>query len=163
MSINCPEVVNYNICIDCYNYTSEMFKEEINYIKNYIKILNDYINKVSNLNTNSVSKITNPPKDFSNKAWIKIFPILNIAQQIPNIIKEQTEYQKKIIGKLDDTIKTYEVFLESIKIEDFQQKYEKSNNNLIQKYTEVENKKNSFLESMNKTEDIIVNYYYKNV
>ena len=75
MSINCPEVVNYNICIDCYKYTSEMFKEEINYFKNYKNILNDYINKVTNLNGNSVSEITNLPIDFSNKTWIKMFPI----------------------------------------------------------------------------------------
>ena len=135
MSINCSEIVIYNIFYDCYKYTSEMFKEEINYFKNYKNILNDYINKVTNLNGNSVSEITNLPIDFSNKAWIKMLPILNISQQIPKIIKEQTEYQKKIIDKLDDTLKTYEDFLKemSIKKENFQQKYEKSNNNLIQK------------------------------
>ena len=161
MSVKCSEVVNYNICLGYYRLISQMFEEEIKYIKNYKVILNDYFKKVLNLQVNIGSKLGKPPDEFSNADWLNFGPILKLTQQIPKMIQKQIENIKTFMDDLDKKTKALDDFLKdkSNIIKRFQLKYDNSNNDLIKKYIDVEKIKISFLNSINKTEDIIGRYY----
>ena len=161
MSVKCSEVVNYNICLGYYRLISQMFEEEIKYIKNYKVILNDYFKKALNLQVNIGSKLGKPPDEFSNADWLNFGPILKLTQQIPKMIQKQIENIKTFMDDLDKKTKVLDDFLKdkSNIIKRFQLKYDNSNNDLIKKYIDVEKIKISFLNSINKTEDIIGRYY----
>ena len=161
MSVKCSEVVNYNICLGYYRLISQMFEEEIKYIRNYKVILNDYFKKVLNLQVNIGSKLGKPPDEFSNADWLNFGPILKLTQQIPKMIQKQIENIKTFMDDLDKKTKALDDFLKdkSNIIKRFQLKYDNSNNDLIKKYIDVEKIKISFLNSINKTEDIIGRYY----
>ena len=162
MSVKCSEVVNFNICMGYYRLISEMFEEEVKYIRNYKVILNDYFKKVLNLQINSGSKLGKPPEDFINAKWLNYEPILKLTQQIPKIIQKQIEFQKTFMDEIDKSMKKIDDFLKekSNSIKRFQQKYDDASNDLIKKYIDIEKIKMSFLSNINKTEDICGKYYY---
>ena len=162
MSVKCSEVVNYNLCLGYYRLISEMFEDQIKYITSYKLILNDYFIKVLNLQVNLGSKLGNLPESFSKAKWLNFRPILKMTEQIPKIIQKQIENQKTLIGELDKSLKNIEDFLKekSNSIKNYQQKYEEPSSELIKKYIDGERIKTIFLNSINKTEDIIARYYY---
>ena len=164
MSVKCSEVVNFNICLGYYRFISLMFEEEIKYIRNYKILLNDYFKKVLNLQINLGSKLGNPPEEFSNVSWLNFTPMLKLTQHIPKVIQKQIENIKNFLDESEKSIKNIDDFLKekSISIKKYQQKYEESSNDLIKKYIEVEKAKISFLNSIDKSEDIITKYYYNN-
>ena len=164
MSVKCSEVVNFNICLGYYRFISLMFEEEIKYIRNYKILLNDYFKKVLNLQVNLGSKLGNPPEEFSNVSWLNFTPMLKLTQHIPKVIQKQIENIKNFLDESEKSIKNIDDFLKekSISIKKYQQKYEESSNDLIKKYIEVEKAKISFLNSIDKSEDIITKYYYNN-
>ena len=162
MSVKCSEVVNYNLCLGYYRLISEMFEDQIKYITSYKLILNDYFIKVLNLQVNLGSKLGNLPESFSKAKWLNFRPILKMTEQIPKIIQKQIENQKTLIEELDKSLKNIEDFLKekSNSIKNYQQKYEEPSSELIKKYIDGERIKTIFLNSINKTEDIIARYYY---
>ena len=161
MSIKCSEVVNYNICLGYYRLITQMFKEELDYIRSYKTHINDYFKKVLNLQVNIGSKLGKPPDEFANATWIDFSPIIKLTQLIPKIIQKQIENIKTFLDEIDKMLKTVDNFLsEKTKlIKSLQQKYDETNNGLVKKYIEVEKIKILFLNSIDKTEDIIARYY----
>jgi len=161
MSIKCSEVVNYNICLGYYRLITQLFKEELDYIRNYKAQINEYFKKVLNLQVNIGSKLGKPPEEFVNATWIDFSPILKLTQLIPKIIQKQIENIKIFLDEIDKILKTIDNFLaeKSKMIKNLQQKYDETNNDLVKKYIEVEKIKILFLNSIDKTEDIIAKYY----
>ena len=161
MSIKCSEVVNYNICKGYYGLISKMLEEELKYIIDYKSILNDYFKKALNLQVNLGTKLSMPPDEYKNASWLNIEPIIQLTQQVPKIIQKQIENNKNFIDEVDKNIKNIESFLkEKAKImKKFEEKYNDVNDVLIKKYIEVEKNKINFLNSINKSEDIIFKFY----
>ena len=161
MSIKCSEVVNYNICKGYYGLISKMLEEELKYIIDYKSILNDYFKKALNLQVNLGTKLSMPPDEYKNASWLNIEPIIQLTQQVPKIIQKQIENNKNFIDEVDKNIKNIENFLkEKAKImKKFEEKYNDVNDVLIKKYIEVEKNKINFLNSSNKSEDIIFKFY----
>ena len=161
MSVKCSEVVNFNICLGYYRLITLMFKEELEYIRNYKNQLSDYFKKVLNLQVNIGSKLGKPPEEFANASWIDFTPVLKLTQLIPKMIQKQIENIKTFMDEVDKYLKTIDNFLnEKAKmIKRFQQKYDETNNDLVKKYIDVEKIKISFLNSIDKSEDIIARYY----
>lgn len=161
MSIKCSEVVNYNICKGYYGLISKMLEEEVKYIIDYKSILNDYFKKALNLQVNLGTKLSMPPDEYKNASWLNIEPIIQLTQQVPKIIQKQIENNKNFIDEVDKNIKNIENFLkEKAKImKKFEEKYNDVNDVLIKKYIEVEKNKINFLNSINKSEDIIFKFY----
>ena len=124
MSVKCSEVVNFNICLGYYRLITQMFKEELDYIKNYKIVLNDYFKKVLNLQVNIGSKLGKPPDEFTNASWIDFSPILKLTQIVPKMIQKQIENIKNFMDDIDKSLKTIENFLneKSKVIKRFQQK-----------------------------------------
>ena len=161
MSVKCSEVVNFNICLGYYRLITQMFKEELDYIKNYKIVLNDYFKKVLNLQVNIGSKLGKPPDEFTNASWIDFSPILKLTQIVPKMIQKQIENIKNFMDDIDKSLKTIDNFLneKSKVIKRFQQKYDDASNDLVKKYIDVEKVKISFLNTIDKSEDIIAKYY----
>ena len=161
MSVKCSEVVNFNICLGYYRLITQMYKEELEYIRSYKIQLSDYFKKVLNLQVSIGSKLGKPPEEFANASWIDFTPVLKLTQLIPKIIQKQLENIKTFMDEIDKYLKTIDNFLsEKAKmIKRFQQQYDDTNNDLVKRYIEVEKIKISFLNSIDKSEDIIARYY----
>ena len=136
MSIKCSEVVNYNICLGYYRLISQMFEEEMKYIRNYKVILNEYFKKVLELQTSIGSKLDKPPEEFANATWLNFTPFVKITGQIPRIILRQIGKIKTFMEELDKTLKNIDNFLKekSNAVKRFQQKYDESSSKLVKKY-----------------------------
>ena len=161
MSVKCSEVVNFNICLGYYRLITQMYKEELEYIRSYKIQLSDYFKKVLNLQVSIGSKLGKPPEEFANASWIDFTPVLKLTQLIPKIIQKQLENIKTFMDEIDKYLKTIDNFSsEKAKmIKRFQQQYDDTNNDLVKRYIEVEKVKISFLNSIDKSEDIIARYY----
>ncbi len=161
MSVKCSEVVNFNICLGYYRLITQMYKEELEYIRSYKIQLNDYFKKVLNLQVSIGFKLGKPPDEFADATWIDFSPVLKLTQLIPKIIQKQLENIKNFMDEIDKYLKTIDNFLnEKAKmIKHFQQQYDDTNNDLVKRYIEVEKVKISFLNSIDKSEDIIARYY----
>ena len=72
-----------------YNLLSQMFDEEIKYIRGYKSIANEYFKKCLNFQMSSGSKLGKLPEDFANATWLDSSPYLKLTQQIPKIIQKQ--------------------------------------------------------------------------
>ena len=160
MSVKCSEVVNFNISMGYYRLISQIFDEEIKYIHGYKSLINEYFNKALSLQVNSGVKLGSLPDEFENASWINSTPILTLTQQIPKIIQKQIENIKNFMDEIENKIKTFDDFLKekASQIKKYQQKYDEASNELIKKYIDVEKVKISFLNSINKSEDIIIKY-----
>ena len=156
MSVKCSEVVNFNICLGYYKLISLMFEDEIKYIRNYKILLNDYFKKVLNLQVNLGSKLGQPPEEFSNAAWLNYSPILKMTQHIPKMIQKQLENISNFMEEFEKSLKSIDDYIKekSNAVKKYQQKYEEASNDLIKKYIDVEKEKISFLNSIQKSEDI---------
>ena len=161
MSVKCSEVVNYNISMGYYRLISQIFEEEVKYIRGYKSLLNEYFKKALTLQVNSGAKLGKLPDDFVNASWIDSSPILKLTQLIPKIIQKQIENIKNFMDEIEKNIKNLEDFFKekASQIKKYQQKYDEASNDLIKKYIDVEKVKISFLNSINKSEDIIIKYY----
>ena len=161
MSVKCSEVVNFNICLGYYRLITQMYKEELEYIRSYKIQLNDYFKKVLNLQVSIGFKLGKPPDEFADATWIDFSPVLKLTQLIPKIIQKQLENIKNFMDEIDKYLKTIDNFLsEKAKmIKRFQQQYDDTNNDLVKRYIEVEKVKISFLNSIDKSEDTIARYY----
>ena len=92
MSVKCSEVVNYNICQGYYKLISQMFDEEIKYIRNFKMNVNEYFKKVLNLQINLGSKLGQLPDEFANADWLDISPP---SQNNKNSSKNNSEADRK--------------------------------------------------------------------
>ena len=140
---------------------NQMFKEELDYIRSYKSQINDYFKKVLSLQVNIGSKLGKPPEEFANASWIDFTPVLQLTQLILKMIQKQIENIKNFMDEVDKYLKTIDNFLnEKAKmIKRFQQQYDETNNDLVKKYIEVEKIKISFLNSIDKSEEVIARYY----
>ena len=158
MSVKCSEVVNFKISMGYYNLLSQMFDEEIKYIRGYKSIANEYFKKCLNFQMSSGSKLGKLPEDFANATWLDSSPYLKLTQQIPKIIQKQIEFLNTFMEEIEKALNSLDDFFKSKsnEIKKYQQKYDDISNDLIKKYVDVERIKLSFLNAVNKSEDLIM-------
>ena len=158
MSVKCSEVVNYKISMGYYDIISEMFDEEIRYIRGYKSIISEYFKKTLNHQMISGSKLGKLPEDFANATWIDSKPYLRLTQQIPKIIQKQIEFLNVFMDEIEKALNSLDSFFKnkSSEMKKYQSKYEDVSNDLIKKYIDIEKVKTSFLNGITKSEDIIM-------
>lgn len=158
MSVKCSEVVNYKISMGYYDIISEMFDEEIRYIRGYKSIISEYFKKTLNHQMTSGSKLGKLPEDFANATWIDSKPYLRLTQQIPKIIQKQIEFLNVFMDEIEKALNSLDSFFKnkSSEMKKYQSKYEDVSNDLIKKYIDIEKVKTSFLNGITKSEDIIM-------
>ena len=157
MSIKCSEVVNYNLSLGYYGFITEIFEEEIKYIRGYKSLVNEYFKKSLELQVASGSKLSKPPESFANATWIDSTPISKLTEKIPKIIQKQLENLKNFIEDIEKSINTLDDYFKSksSEIKKYQKKYDDITNDLIKKYVDIERVKLSFINSITKSEDLI--------
>ena len=154
----CPEVDNFKKSMSYYNLISEMFDEEIRYISGYKSIINEYFKKTLNLQMSSGSKLGKLPEGFSNSTLIDSSAYLKLTQQIPKIIQKQIEFLSIFLSEVEKSLTNLDDFLKnkSSEIKRYQQKYDEVNKDLMNQYIENKKAEIAFLNSINKSEDIIM-------
>ena len=157
----CAEVVNLKISMGYYNLISEIVQDEIKYIQGYKSIINDYFKKTLNFQVSAGSKLAKLPDNFANAKWIDSSPILKLTQQIPKIIQIQIENIKNFLDEIEKPLKGLDDYFKekASEIKKSQSKYDEINNDLISKYKEQVTIEENFLNSINKSEEIIIKYY----
>ena len=161
MSVMCAEVVNLKISMGYYNLISEIVQDEIKYIQGYKSIINDYFKKTLNFQVSAGSKLAKLPDNFANAKWIDSSPILKLTQQIPKIIQIQIENIKNFLDEIEKPLKGLDDYFKekASEIKKSQSKYDEINNDLISKYKEQVTIEENFLNSINKSEEMIIKYY----
>lgn len=161
MSVKCSEVVNFKISMGYYGLITQVFDQEIEYIHGYKSLIGEYFKKALALQVSSGSKLGKLPDEYEKANWLDSAPILKLTQQIPKIIQKQLESLKNFLDEVEGNLKSVETYLKSktSEIKKFQQKYDETNNELIKKYIDVEKAKNSYLNSISKSENLIMKYY----
>ena len=151
-------MVNYKISMGYYDIISQMFDEEIRYIRGYKALVSEYFKKTLNHQMTSGSKLGKLPEDFANATWIDSKPYLKLTQQIPKIIQKQIEFLNTFMDEIEKALNSLDSFFKSksSEMKKYQQKYDDANNDLIKKYIDVEKVKISFINYITKSEDIIM-------
>ena len=157
MMIKCSEVVNYNLSNGYYRLISEIFEEELKYIRGYKTLINEYFKKSLELQITSGAKLGRPPESFANATWIDSSPIIKLTQIIPKIIQKQIENLKNFIEEIEKSVIVLDDYFKSksSEIKKYQKKYDDISNDLIKKYLDIEKIKITFLNSITKSEDLI--------
>lgn len=163
MSVVCSEFVNYRTCLSYYKLLKQMFEELLKYVKGYKAITSEYYNKIKEFQIKSASKLTEPSGEFKNASWLDSSHITYLTSKIPLILKLQFDNIKLFILGIEEALKPIDEFIKekTSKIEKCEKKYDEANKELIKKYIEIEKIKINYLNSMNKTEDIVNKYYDK--
>lgn len=157
MSIKCSEVVNFNLSNSYYRFISEIFEEEIKYIRGYKILINEYFKKSLDLQVASGVKLGKPPESFANATWIDSSQILKLTQIIPKIIQKQIENIKIFVEEIEKSINVLDDYFKNkaSEVKKFQKKYDDISNDLIKKYVDIEKVKISFFNAITKSEDLI--------
>jgi hypothetical protein len=135
-----------------------MVEEQLKYINGFKSLINDYFKKTLTLQLSSGIKLGNLPDEFAKSTWIDSSPILKLAQLIPKIIQKQIENIQAFIKDIEKPLIDLDDFFKnkSFEIKKYQQVYDDANNDLVKKYIDIEKTKISFLNSINKSEEIIM-------
>ena len=155
INIECSEVDNINITLD-YFFSIKKFGEELTKYLNYYKIVNqEYMQKLHTFETNFERQFA---KSQDNQ---NIFQLIGLTSKISEIIKQNIESFDYSIKEMDSKINDFSQLLKEkiVIINEINNKYLQSRNNLICQHIEINKTKNIFINSISKTEDIIDNYY----
>ena len=155
ININCSELDNINIAFNFFILTKEVGEELIKFISNYRQITQEYIKKLQLFETNFGRKLSKPPEnreisqiiEFTSKITEIIFQNIELFQHSANEIESSLQ-------KLEALIKEKTEIVNNLKKSAFD-----SSKNLTNLYNEVNKTKNTFINSLSKTEEIIDNYY----
>ena len=156
MNINWSELDNINIAYDDFILLKDIGEELIKYLRNYRQLAQEFTKKLQLFEANFSKKLSKKEED--NKL---ISQITDITSKATEIIFQSIELFDYSIGEIDERVQKFETLLKD--------KFEIVNNlkkssidftkNLTSSYTEVNKTKNTFLNSLSKTEEIIDKYY----
>ena len=156
MNINSSELDNINIAFDDFILLKDIGEELIKYLRNYRQLAQEFTKKLQLFEANFGKKLSKKEED--NKL---ISQITDITSKATEIIFQSIELFDYSIGEIDERVQKFETLLKD--------KFEIVNNlkkssidftkNLTSSYTEVNKTKNTFLNSLSKTEEIIDKYY----
>ena len=155
MNINCSELDNISIAFDSFFLVKEVGEEFIKYLRGFRQVIQEYSKKLQVFDNTFGKKLT---KTNDNS---KISQILDITIKAKYVIVQSLELFQISIDEIDAKITEFEEILK--------EKTEIVNNikkssldlgkNLTSSYNEINKTKNTFINSMAKTEEIIYKYY----
>ena len=155
MNINCSELDNINIAFDYFTLVKNVGEELIKYLTNYRQITQEYTKKLQIFEANFGKLLTKPPEN------PKIAQLIELTSKVTEIIFQNIELFQYSTNEVEGAIKAFDALLKE-KIEIVNNTKKSSLDfikNLINSYNEVNKTKNSFINSLSKTEGIIDKYY----
>jgi hypothetical protein len=159
LTIKCSEMDNINISYEFFSFMKIISGELIKYLKSFNQISSEHMSRLKSLDNCMVIKLQNPEEDK------KISQLVNLTKKIKEVIRQNIDLMQCSIRDINIFIDEFEQFLEekSEFINELKQSSLTLTNNLLSSYQEVKKTGSTFISSMEKTEDIIDNYYINKI
>ena len=159
LTIKCSEMDNINISYEFFSYVKLISEELIKYLKNFNQISADHMKQLQSLDNCMVFKLKNQEE---NK---KISQILNLTDKIKEVIRQNIDLMRCSIRDINTYIIEFEQFLAEKTgiINELKESSLSLTNNLLSSLQEIKKTGGTFVSSMDKTEDIINNYYINKI
>ena len=139
------------LSLDYYNSIKQLSDDLIKYIKGYKQLVQDYMKKIQNMQTN-----------FKKKLAISVNPktsqiILELTSKIFNLLEQNNELYQLSLDEIDLRLKEFDTIIKqkNEEIKTIQKLSSDLNKELINTYNDVNKNKNNYLNSLSKTEEIV--------
>ena len=155
MNIKCSEFDNMSNTLDYFNSIKQLSDELIKYIKSYRQLILEYMKKIQSMQTNFKKKLTKSENPKTSQI------ITELTSKIFNLLQQNNELFQLSLDEIDLRLKEFDTFTKekSESIKTIQKLSSDLNKELINSYTEVNKNKNTYLNSLSKTEEIINKFY----
>ena len=155
ININCSELDNINIAFEYFTQIKQVGEELLKYLHNYRQLIQEFTKKLQTFEVSFGKKLSKRPENQ------KISQIIELTSKVPEIIFQNIELFQYSTTEIESSIKNFESFLkEKTEIVNNTKKTSSDlTKHLLNSYNEVNKTKNSFINSLSKTEEIIDKYY----
>ena len=155
INISCSELDNINIAFNFFILIKEVGEELIKYINNYRQITQEFIKKLQIFETNFGKKLSKPPEN------PEIAQIIELTSKITEIIFQNIELSQHSTNEIESSLQKLESLIKEKTeiVNNLKKSAFDASKNLTNSFNEVNKIKNTFINSLSKTEEIIDNYY----
>ena len=159
LTIKCSEMDNINISYKFFSFVKLISEELIKYLKSFNQLSTDHMKRLESLDNSMVFKFQNQEDDK------KISQIINLTNKIKQVITQNIDLMRCSIRDINTYIVEFEQFLleRTEIINELKQSSLSLTNNLLSSYQEIKKTGGTFISSLDKTEDIIDNYYLNKI
>ena len=159
LTIKCSEMDNINISYKFFSFVKLISEELIKYLKSFNQLSTDHMKRLESLDNSMVFKFQNQEDDK------KISQIINLTNKIKQVITQNIDLMRCSIRDINTYIVEFEQFLieKTEIINELKQSSLSLTNNLLSSYQEIKKTGGTFISSLDKTEDIIDNYYLNKI
>ena len=159
LTIKCSEMDNINISYKFFSFVKLISDELIKYLKSFNQLSADHMKRLESLDNSMVFKFQNQEDDK------KISQIINLTNKIKQVITQNIDLMRCSIRDINTYIVEFEQFLieKTEIINELKQSSLSLTNNLLSSYQEIKKTGGTFISSLDKTEDIIDNYYLNKI
>ena len=159
LTIKCSEMDNINISYKFFSFVKLISEELIKYLKSFNQLSADHMKRLESLDNSMVFKFQNQEDDK------KTSQIINLTNKIKQVITQNIDLMRCSIRDINTYIVEFEQFLieKTEIINELKQSSLSLTNNLLSSYQEIKKTGGTFISSLDKTEDIIDNYYLNKI
>ena len=159
LTIKCSEMDNINISYKFFSFVKLISEELIKYLKSFNQLSADHMKRLESLDNSMVFKFQNQEEDK------KTSQIINLTNKIKQVITQNIDLMRCSIRDINTYIVEFEQFLieKTEIINELKQSSLSLTNNLLSSYQEIKKTGGTFISSLDKTEDIIDNYYLNKI
>ena len=159
LTIKCSEMDNINISYKFFSFVKLISEELIKYLKSFNQLSADHMKRLESLDNSMVFKFQNQEDDK------KTSQIINLTNKIKQVLTQNIDLMRCSIRDINTYIVEFEQFLieKTEIINELKQSSLSLTNNLLSSYQEIKKTGGTFISSLDKTEDIIDNYYLNKI
>ena len=165
MKNGCSEYNNMKITKDYFKFITQIYEDFIKYILRYKNITNDYIKNLTQFyDKYSFKLLRNNDQNNTEKLEININHIYKILESVPKIIKKQIINLREIITGIETTSSNFENIIKekNILAANIQRPFEEYKDDLHKRYSAIDDKKEEYLNNIEKIEEMMNKFYSKN-
>ena len=150
---------NINISYEFFSFVKIISEELIKYLKSFNQLSSDHMKRLQSLENCMMFKFKKQGDDQ------KISQIVNLTNKIKLVIKQNIDLMRCSIRDINTYIVEFEQFLleKTEIINELKRASLSLTNNLLSSYQEIEKSGGTYISSLDKTEDIIDNYYLNKI
>ena len=158
MNIKCSELDNISVSFEYFNSIKAVGDEVVKYVRGFNQLSQEYIKKLQLFQTNFAKKLAKSDNP-------KIAQITSLTSKITEIVSQIEELCQVSINDIDSRVKSFETLLKEKldNVNSLKKSPTELTKDLNSSYIEINRTKNTFMNSISKTEELIDKYYtYQN-
>ena len=161
MNLNPNEKENKIYSLKDYDIIQTYFNTYLNYIQNYYSTSKDFQKKLLSLQKGYEEQKKELEHKINKKLKQNLSQIIYCTDIIPNIFDVYTQNLGTLLETTDKQIELYDKFFKDqlLSVKKFNSEHEEAKNELLKREAQIDKCKNSFLESIANSENIIYKYY----